>query len=207
MPQEPADDIVDATYRALCTHGYTDLTMQAIADECDKSKAALHYHFDSKQELLETFLSHLLDDFEEHLADVEGDDPVERLFALVDTMLVEPSAEEDAPDAEFKTAVLELKAQAPYEPVYRERLTLFDERLRDRIEELVADGIEAGLVVPERDPEDVATFVKTYLTGAQTRFVATGAPFEESRRLLHEYIRTELLVEGVDVKESGEVTA
>lgn len=194
MTQEPADDIVDATYCALCKHGYADLTMQDIADECDKSKAALHYHFDSKQALLETFLDGLLDDFEAQIFDLDGDDPVERLFDLVDTTLTPPAADEETPDAEFKTAVLELKAQAPYEPVYRERIAAFDERLRTRIETLVADGIDEGLVVAERDPADVATFIKTYLTGAQTRFVATGASFEESRRLLHEYIQTELLV-------------
>jgi AcrR family transcriptional regulator len=202
MTQEPVDDIVDATYCALCRHGYADLTMQDIADECDKSKAALHYHFDSKQALLETFLDSLLDDFEAHISDLDGDDAVERLFDLVDTMLTPPADDEGTPDAEFKTAVLELKAQAPYEPVYRERLTAFDERLRERIETLIADGIDQGLVVAERDPADVATFVKTYLTGAQTRFVATGASFDESRRLLHEYIRTELLVD-----ETAEVRA
>lgn len=194
MTQEPADDIVDATYCALCKHGYADLTMQDIADECDKSKAALHYHFDSKQALLETFLDGLLDDFEAQISDLDGDDPVEQLFDLVDTTLTPPADDDETPDAEFKTAVLELKAQAPYEPVYRERIAAFDERLRTRIETLVADGIDEGLVVAERDPADVATFIKTYLTGAQTRFVATGASFEESRRLLHEYIQTELLV-------------
>lgn len=199
MTQEPADDIVDATYCALCKHGYADLTMQDIADECDKSKAALHYHFDSKQALLETFLDQLLDDFEDRVAELGGDDPMERLFALVEFVLTPPADDDETPDAEFKTAILELKAQAPYEPTYREQLTAFDERLRERIETLVADGIDAGLVVPERDPADVATFIKTYLTGAQTRFVATGAPFEESRRLLVEYIQTELLVDGVNV--------
>jgi AcrR family transcriptional regulator len=199
MTQEPADDIVDATYCALCKHGYADLTMQDIADECDKSKAALHYHFDSKQALLETFLDGLLDDFEAHISELDGDDPVERLFDLVDTTLTPPADDEETPDAEFKTAVLELKAQAPYEPVYRERIAAFDERLRTRIETLVADGIDEGLVVAERDPADVATFIKTYLTGAQTRFVATGASFEESRRLLHEYIQTELLVDEQEV--------
>ncbi|SEP22108.1 transcriptional regulator, TetR family [Halogranum amylolyticum] len=197
MTQEPADDIVDATYCALCKHGYAELTMQDIADECDKSKAALHYHFDSKQALLETFLDGLLDDFETRIADLDGDDPVERLFDLVDTALTPPTDDDDeSPDAEFKTAVLELKAQAPYEPIYRERLSAFDQRLQARIESLVAEGIDQGLIVAERDPSDVATFVKTYLTGAQTRFVATGASFEESRRLLHEYVRTELLVDG-----------
>lgn len=195
MTQEPADDIVDATYCALCKHGYAELTMQDIADECDKSKAALHYHFDSKQALLETFLDSLLDDFETHVSELDGDDPVERLFALIEFVLTPPADDDETPDAEFKTAVLELKAQAPYEPVYRDRLAAFDERLRTRIETLVADGIDEGLVVAERDPADVATFVKTYLTGAQTRFVATGASFEESRRLLNEYVRTELLVD------------
>lgn len=199
MTQEPVDDIVDATYCALCKHGYAEMTMQNIADECDKSKAALHYHFDSKQALLETFLDALLDNFEDNIADLDGDDPVERLFHLVEYVLTPPADDDGTPDAEFKTAILELKAQAPYESVYRKRLTAFDEYLCARIETLVADGIDEGLIVAERDPEDVATFIKTYLTGAQTRFVATGAPFEESHRLLVEYIRTELLVDGVNV--------
>lgn len=195
MTRNATDDIMDATYRALCKHGYADLTMQDIADECDKSKAALHYHFDSKQALLEAFLDHLLESFEAHISDLDGDDPVEQLFDLVDAVLTPPTDDEDAPDAEFKTAILEIKAQAPYETAYREGLAGFDDLLRDRIETLVADGIEQGLVVPERDPADVATFIRTFLTGAQTRFVATGASLEESQTLLTEYIRTELLVD------------
>ena len=37
------EEVMEATCRALCEHGYADLTMQDVADESDKSTAALHY--------------------------------------------------------------------------------------------------------------------------------------------------------------------
>ena len=35
MAEETRERIMDATYRALCTHGYAALTMQDIADESE----------------------------------------------------------------------------------------------------------------------------------------------------------------------------
>ena len=49
MPDEPREQVIRATYRALCAHGYANLTMRDIADETDLSKAALHYHYDTKR--------------------------------------------------------------------------------------------------------------------------------------------------------------
>jgi len=56
---------MEATYRALCAHGYADLTTQDIADESETSKASLHYHYDTKEELLLSFLDYLYDRFVE----------------------------------------------------------------------------------------------------------------------------------------------
>ncbi|GAA0475047.1 hypothetical protein GCM10008985_34420 [Halococcus dombrowskii] len=56
---ETIEEIMDATYRALCKHGYAALRMQDIADETTKSKAALHYHYDSKHDLLLSFLDYI----------------------------------------------------------------------------------------------------------------------------------------------------
>ncbi|HET7323460.1 MAG TPA: helix-turn-helix domain-containing protein, partial [Halococcus sp.] len=64
---DTTDELMHATYRALCKHGYANLTMQDIADESTKSKAALHYHYDTKQDLLLAFLSFLYERFEERL--------------------------------------------------------------------------------------------------------------------------------------------
>jgi AcrR family transcriptional regulator len=37
VTDDTCEAIMSATYRALCAHGYADLTMQDIADETDKS--------------------------------------------------------------------------------------------------------------------------------------------------------------------------
>lgn len=55
--------IMDATYQALCKHGYTDLTIQKIADEFGKSKSLLYYHHDTKDEILIVLLEYLLNQF------------------------------------------------------------------------------------------------------------------------------------------------
>ncbi|QLH79707.1 TetR family transcriptional regulator [Halosimplex rubrum] len=91
--------IMGATYRALCEHGYADLTMQDIADESDKSKASLHYHFDTKEELLLAFLDHLYDAFTDDVGTTDGDDAVERLVRFVDELLC-PAERTDEPRAE-----------------------------------------------------------------------------------------------------------
>mgnify|MGYP002762521641 CR=1 FL=1 len=92
-PSTPTDDIMCATYRALCRHGYADLTMQDIADEWEKSKPALHYHYDTKRGLLVAFLDHLFDSYTDRVADPEDGSPRERLHALVAAALDPPRAD------------------------------------------------------------------------------------------------------------------
>ncbi|MFC6988837.1 TetR/AcrR family transcriptional regulator [Haloplanus sp. GCM10025708] len=140
---EESDDIMCATYRALCRHGYADLTMQDIADEWNKSKAALHYHYDTKQGLLLSFLDYLFDQYRRRVADPSGDDARERLLSFLDASLA-PS-DRDA-SREFQTAALEIKAQAPYEGAFRDRLVELDEFVRRRVRELVAAGVEDGSI-------------------------------------------------------------
>jgi len=76
MAEETRDRLMDATYRALCEHGYAALTMQDIADEGDCSKSLLHYHYDTKEELLVALLAYLLERFEARVAP-EGAEPRE----------------------------------------------------------------------------------------------------------------------------------
>src|SRR6056297_3150201 len=121
MDEEVSTEILEATYRALCEHGYADLTMQAIADESSLSKATLHYHFDTKEELLNAFLDDFLDRFEERLAS-ESSDPRTRLDAFFDAVFA--PAQDDT--GEFPIALVELKAQAPYNDAYRERFVEMD---------------------------------------------------------------------------------
>ena len=191
------DDIMEATYRALCTHGYADLTMQDIADEAELSKAALHYHYDSKRELLESFLEFLYDRFTERVSDPAGETAPERLRALVDAVLY-PPVEDDDERVAFKTALLELKAQGPYDDGIRDRLQQFGEFLRGEVRAVIDDGIEAGTIDSEIDPDDAARFLVTALDGASTKQVAVGQDPDCASRMLTAYIEGTLTVDGPD---------
>ena len=195
MSDERRAEIMRAVYCALCTHGYADLTMQDIADEAAVSKGALHYHYDTKGELLIAFLEHLYGRYTDRLKAAEaaaGDDPAARLEAIIDAALIPP---ERADLREFRTAVLEIKAQAPYEPAYREHLAEFDGFLHERLRAIVADGVDAGRFAARVDPEEVSSFVVTVITGAHTRSVAVDHPLETVRAQLSAYLERELRAE------------
>jgi AcrR family transcriptional regulator len=179
---DPSADIMSATYRALCEHGYAELTMQRIADESGRSKAALHYHYDTKEELLDAFLDYMLDEFESRLA-CEAADPAERLETFLDAVYDPPG---DG-TGEFPVALLEIKAQAPYHDAYRERLVEMDERMRDIVADAVADGV-ASDAFDDCDPTDVARFVVTVINGGHAREVALGESREQGRRLVETYL-------------------
>ena len=75
---ETDEEIMRATYRALREHGYADLTIKRIATEYGKSTAAIHYHYETKDELLAAFLDYILSQFVETVQGVETIDPEER---------------------------------------------------------------------------------------------------------------------------------
>lgn len=191
MTEDTTDELMRATYLALCKHGYANLTMQDIADESTKSKAALHYHYDTKQDLLLAFLSFLYERFEERLRAPKGDDPTERLVAFVERALTPP--ERDDQQA-FQTAVLEIKAQAPYNDAFGEQIARFDQLLYDQCRSIIVEGIEQG-VFREVDPDVIATFFVTLFNGAHVVWVTENQSTETTRELFIDYIESQLLAE------------
>lgn len=204
---DPAEDIMGATYRALCDHGYADLTMRDIAEESDRSKAALHYHYDDKEGLLVAFLDHLYEEFTDRVGgygidgdadlpedaptDVDAADPDERLRAFLSAVLHPPNDDEAR---EFRTAMLEIKAQAPYQDAFRERIARFDAFVTETVTGLVAAGQDAGIYRESVDPDHVAQFVLVTLDGAGARHVVADASVDCALSSLEDYIEGYLLV-------------
>jgi AcrR family transcriptional regulator len=177
---EPDDRIMSATYCALCKHGYADLTMSDIAEEYEKSKGNLHYHYDTKRALLLEFLDFLLDRYRTRLPD-DDDPPVERLERFLDVTLSPP---EDGTHQEYRTAILELKAQAPYDEAFRDRLRALDDLVRETLRDIVEDGVEAGVFVDDADPAALADLTVTVIDGAHARAVTFGESPAAARELL-----------------------
>lgn len=185
MNDETQVAIMDATRRALCEHGNAGLTIQRIADESSLSTAAIHYHYETKEELLNTFLEHLLESFEGKLA-CEATDPRERLQTLLDAVFPDETR-----DDRFAVALIEIEAQAPYHEAYRDRLAAMDRRVRDVVADAVRDGVDGGQF-HEADPEAVARFVATAINGAHVRDVALGEPPDRTQTLIARHLEREL---------------
>jgi AcrR family transcriptional regulator len=181
METETADEIVAATGRTLCEYGYADLTMQRIAEEASMTTAAIHYHFDTKAALLNAFLDDLIDRFESRLA-CDAEDPRERLQTFLDAVFA-PSHDDD----EFPVALMEMKAQAPYQDSFRERFLALDEVMRSVVATAVRDGVDAGHFA-DVDADDVARHVVTTINGAHVRAVALGEDAAATRAVIEEYL-------------------
>jgi len=167
MSDQPsaADEIMDGVYRALRAHGYADVTMQDIADECSKSKSLLHYHYDTKEDLLVAFLDYVITDSEARIRAHADDPPAERLAGFVGWFVFEA----DAADREaFHIALLELRTQGPFNDRIREQLVRSDRLLRGTVADILESGIEAG-TFREVDVEETAALIVATLDGARTR--------------------------------------
>ena len=155
-----------ATYEALCEEGFSELTAQSIADRTEKSKSALFYHYDSKEELLGDFVEYLLEGFEGRVAETRDHSPLDRLAAFIELFLQGPSDD----GVGFHTAMLELRAQAPYNEVYREKLRASDALLRESLVDILRAGIESG-DFRDHEPTSVAELLLATFDGARIRRV------------------------------------
>ena len=195
MTDDARDEIMRATYRALCSAGYSELTAQSIADRTDRSKASLFYHYDSKEGLLGAFIDYLIEDFDERVERTRSASPEDRLAAFVDWWFV------DSPEAEvgYHTAMLELRAQAPYNETLREKLRESDAALRATLVEILADGIESG-AFSEHEPEAVADLLLAAFDGARIRRLTLDrdAYNETVRGAIDDYVFADVLAPGTE---------
>lgn len=191
-PETTREAIMQATYRALCAHGYADLTIQTISDEFEKSKSLLYHHYDSKDDLLLDFLSFMLERFQADVPHREFDDPYRHLQQVFDHVV--PRSLEDE-SADFRRAMTELRAQAAHDPAYREHFTRSDEYFQDRLADLIRAGVEQG-AFRDVDPDETAAFLQTVIVGATTRRSTTDSKHVDATRAeLDAYVESRLLAD------------
>lgn len=184
------EEIMRATYRALREYGYADLTMKRIAAEYGKSTAAIHYHYETKDDLIAAFLDYLLDRFVETIHEVEITDPERRLDLLLDKLLVNPDSDRD-----MLIAMLEMRSQAPYKEAFSERFQQNDEYIRYMLRTVIDDGINEG-VFADVDAERVSRVLMTIVDGARSRAAVLDDGDETltaAREAVDEYLSAVLL--------------
>lgn len=146
-PGDTREVLLQATFTALCRHGYADLTLRKIAAESGKSRGLVHYHYDSKDHLIVALLEHLSNRFVDRIEDTNDEPPAERLDRLLRWLVVGPSTE-DVNGRDYHKAIFELRAQAPYNEAIRAQLEENFGVTRDICEGIIRDGIRQGVFRP-----------------------------------------------------------
>jgi AcrR family transcriptional regulator len=184
------NEIMEATYRALLEQGYADLSISSIADHLEKSKAAIYYHYDTKDDLLVAFLEFAVDRFEETIDTETGNEPTEDLKHVVEKLLpLQPDDEQ----RQLQAVLVGLRSQAVTNEVFREQFTQIDERLVGTIRDIVKRGIDKGTfrdVDSSRGAEHILATVNGAMYGQATTDRESAAA--AARVSLASYIDSEL---------------
>jgi len=187
---EAEEEIMLATYRALLEHGYAGLSISRIADELGKSKASIYYHYDSKEDLLGTFLEYAIDQFESSVQTETGGDPWAELEHVVEKLLPLRIDEEER---RVQATIIGLRGQAVTSDAFREQFTEIDEQLAETIRDIVQRGIENG-TFRDVDADRVAEHVLATINGAMYGRVTSDRETAVAavRVSLSSYLDTEL---------------
>lgn len=180
--------IMEATFRALSKHGYTNLRMRDIGEEMELTRQVIHYHFDGKYDLMADFLEYIVEQYDGSVEVDEYDDPRAELDARIDQCLFGPGFDEFSHWDRMKV-YHELFAHAQNDERHREILEAHYQRLRESIVTVVEEGIEEG-VFREVDPELMGQFITDVIHVGRERRISLGhddAP-AEARRAIDEFV-------------------
>ena len=162
--------IMEATYDALVETGFADLTMSDIAEASETSTSLLHYHFNTKEDLIVSFLEYLVERIEHDIAVSAPSDPVGKIHFILQWYVLDT---DEADREALHLALLELRLQASRNHRYRRRIKQADRVIREGLAAAIHDGIESG-IFDEVEAEATAALLLCAADGAQTRLLITG---------------------------------
>jgi AcrR family transcriptional regulator len=160
---ESKQEIMEATYSALCEHGYAELSIQKIADKSDKGKSAIYYHYTDKEELMLAFIDYMIEQMEEKHRKLEKLEPEKQLDETLEMAL----GMKDDDMWEFRKAMIEMQAQAPKNEDFRKKFRKTDSMMVENIAQMLED-LEA------EKPGEKAEIIVSCIEGSVTRKLSTG---------------------------------
>lgn len=192
--KETEEQIMKAVYEALQKHGYANLTMQKIADETNKCKSTLHYHYNTRNELLTAFLEYILEKFKEKI-EIQNQNPEEKLNLIIDRLIYGNSEENKEKHLTFHRDLLELRSQTPYNKEFKKQITENEKYLHQEITKTIKKGIKKGTFKKENNPEQIASLILATIDGARIQQITTNEEqkLDQTRRALNTIIKKTLI--------------
>jgi len=141
-------ELIRATFQEVSEKGFSDTTLEDIAQRAGVSKGVLLYYFRSKEDLFLSAFKHsilmLRDRLRQTIATVS--DPVEKVRAIVRTSFVSAKA-----NRKFYQAYLDLLSMGTRQEAFKQLNARFYENCIAMDEEIIAEGVRRGLFRPQAD--------------------------------------------------------
>lgn len=192
LANETREAIMEATFRALSTHGYSDLRMRHIGEEMKMTRQVIHYHYEGKHDLMSNFLEYIIDQYEGSV-EVDADAPPrEELDARIDQCLFGPEFDDFGHWDRMKV-YHELFVHAQNDEKHRRIFNEHYERIRGSITEVVEEGIEKA-VFRDVNAARMGQLITDVIHAARGRRLSLGhkdAP-EQARQSIDEFILNSL---------------
>ena len=184
------DEVLEATWQLIAEVGYRRVRIADIAKRVGTSTGTIHYHFDTKEDVLDAAFRYAVADSrsrsEEAIAGI--DDPWERLVALLEAHMPRDSISKEW------VIWLQLWNEASVRPELRSLNETHYGRWIDLVESIVLDGQERG-AFRQIDARAFVLRLLTMMDGAAIQFTMGSSEFglERIRNLLLGFAREQLL--------------
>ncbi|MFC6903764.1 TetR/AcrR family transcriptional regulator [Halalkalicoccus tibetensis] len=184
--------IMEATFRALSKNGYADLRMRDIGEEFEMTRPVIHYHYNSKHELISSFLEYLIAQYKDDDT-VDAEDHWEHLGIRIDQCIFGPDI--DGFDHwERMTVYHELFSQAQHNETHRELFNQHYEGMVVGLADVIEAGIEDGTFAAV-DPMEFSQLLTDVIHSARARRISLGqedAP-EQARTAVNRFVLPRLV--------------
>lgn len=155
------EQLIQAAYYALSEHGYSNLTLEKIGEEFEKSTSLVYHHYDGKDALMVELLEYLLQQFKSDVP-LSTRDPTAQLHEVIDHVY---SSDEES--VGFDRALVELRAQAAHNEEFRDLFERTDALVQHQLAQIISAGVEDGTFV-DVDPDQTAAALFVNFIGGHT---------------------------------------
>jgi AcrR family transcriptional regulator len=183
--------ILAAAVERIASDGIDGVRIARIAMDAGVSTSLVHYHFETRDALLEQALEYSYELAGDVRLGPEGDgenlDTVERLAAMIDQFLPYPGVLE-------RDWILwvELWLRAVRHPEMRPTAARLYARMRDWFAEAITTGVERGELKGDLDPDRIADRILALADGYGVRVLFADMEIEHARSEMWAALRDEL---------------
>ncbi|GAB4345702.1 MAG: TetR/AcrR family transcriptional regulator [Candidatus Abyssubacteria bacterium] len=170
-------EIIEATFFCIALKGYSNITMQDIADSAGVSKGVIHYYFRNKEELFLSVFEKLVNDLDTYIGRKvdRAKAPPDKIRAII-TSVFEKTKE----NKKFQVVLLDFWAHSTRNPTLKVANANQYSRYRHLAKKIIAEGIENGHF-RQCDPGRVASALIGLIEGLTIQWIFDENAFDLAR--------------------------